>query len=91
MPMSSINKHLKESRREIIIALENLDFVWDSRQVNEFIKQWESGISIQNIAKYFERTQEECACLIMHLSLQDDIKNRKGGVFGDEERRSNTA
>lgn len=82
--MSSVDSYLKESRRDIIIALETLDFVWDGREVTEFIDKWEQGASIQILAKKFRRTQEECICLIMHLALLDDIKPRKGGLFGNE-------
>ena len=69
-------------RDSIIIALEDLDFVWKDKEVSLFIEYWEQGMSIQCISKELKRTQEECVCLIMHLALEEELTQRKGGLFG---------
>lgn len=66
----------------IVIALEDLDFVWKDKDVNEFVKDWNNGMSILKLSKKYNRTQEECVCLVMHLALEEEINQREGGLFG---------
>jgi hypothetical protein len=69
-------------RRNLYIALEEYDFVWDEDDVEEFITLWNKGADIRLIAKYFNRPTIECALLILDLGECGKIKPRLNGVFG---------
>lgn len=73
---------VKESRRVLYTALEDLDFHWDYEEVKEFKQMWKKGFSIQEMAEYFERPQEEVAVLIIDRAMKDSIKPREGGLWG---------
>lgn len=76
-------QHCKKKRLNTYIALENLNFNWDLKQVEMFQEMWKSGSSIIELAEFFERSQEEIGLLIIDRSLKDKIKPRKGGLFGN--------
>lgn len=75
--------YMKNKRKNVYIALEELNFNWDREQVEEFDQCWNDGYSIIELADYFKRTQEEIGLLIIDRSLKDKIKPRKGGLFGN--------
>jgi len=75
-------KYLKKQRQKVYIACENLDFVWDEREVHEIEHMWSKGLSIHDIARSFGRDPDEVAILIVDRARQGKIKPRKGGVFG---------
>lgn len=73
---------LKHQRQNIYVACENFDFVWDERDVVEFDRMWNEGLSLYDIAKVFKRDPDEVAILVMDRAKQGFIKRRKGGVQG---------
>lgn len=74
--------YMKHERKNIIVALEDLDFIWCEEEVKEVIEMWERGIPLDMIASNFDRDQDEVAILIMHLARKNQIKPRVGGIFG---------
>lgn len=76
------NYHMTERRQEVYIALEDLDFIWDIRQVLELDEMWRRGFSLQYMAEYFNRDPDEVAILLMDRLRRGRIRPRKGGIFG---------
>jgi hypothetical protein len=76
------NLHMTEKRQKVYIALEDLDFIWDIRQVRELDEMWRRGFSLQYMAEYFDRDPDEVALLLMDRLRRGRIRPRKGGIFG---------
>jgi hypothetical protein len=74
--------HMTEKRRNIYIAGEDYNFVWDYRDVQEFIRLWGEGADIRFIAKHFKRPQPEIIFLLVDLAEKRKIKQRQNGLFG---------
>lgn len=66
---------------EIIIALEDLDFLWDTDQAAWFREMWESGETVPEIARALKRPQDEVLLLIIHEARQGRIKRRREGLI----------
>lgn len=72
----------------MIIILEDLEFGWKQCQIDKAIELWGKGLHIKDIARMLQpkkpmsTREDETALLIMHLSRQGLIKNRKTGVMG---------
>lgn len=77
-------QHMRKINRNTYIALEELNHNWDLKDVHEFQRLWDSGISIIELSAHFGRSQEELGVLILDRALKDKIKPRKGGLFGNE-------
>jgi hypothetical protein len=73
---------LKHQRQNIYLACENLDFVWDERDVVAFDHMWNEGFSIWDIAKAFDRDPDEVVILAIDRVKRGNIQKRKGGVWG---------
>ncbi|MDQ0876784.1 hypothetical protein QFZ77_005443 [Paenibacillus sp. V4I3] len=69
-------------RLKIYIACEDVNMIWDERDVLAFDSMWNEGLSIEDIAKSFDRDADEIALLIMDRARRGLIKNRPNGVFG---------
>jgi hypothetical protein len=74
--------HMTEQRQKVYIALEELNFIWDFRQVRELDEMWRRGFSLQYMAEYFDRDPDEVAILLMDRLRRGRIRPRKGGIFG---------
>jgi hypothetical protein len=74
--------YMTESRRKPYVALEDIDLIFDERILPDVIQMWEGGLSINDIAKAYNRDPDEIACLIMSLAREGRIKPRKGGAYG---------
>lgn len=75
-------KNLTE-RRNIYIPLDDIDWIWDEDQMEAFRYMWEAGRSIEQIAKYFRRTDiDEIVVVVMDQARKKMITQRKGGIFG---------
>lgn len=74
--------YMTESRRKVYVALEDLDLIFDERIIPEVIKMWKGGLSVEDIAKTYNRDPDEIACLIMSLAREGRIKRRPGGAYG---------
>ncbi|MPU17340.1 helix-turn-helix domain-containing protein, partial [Acinetobacter baumannii] len=58
-------KYMKKSRRNLYIALEELDLVFDESEVIRLQEMWKEDKGILEIAKELGRHQLEIAALIM--------------------------
>ncbi|EPF08370.1 hypothetical protein ICA_05767 [Bacillus cereus BAG1O-3] len=73
-------KYMKKSRRNLYIALEELDLVFDEREVIRLQQMWKEGKGILEIAKELGRHQLEIAALIMDQGDKNKIKSRPMGL-----------
>jgi hypothetical protein len=73
-------RFMTQKRRNIYIALEELDFTWGEDQVLEVIEMWNDDVPLIYIADHFDRKDEEVGVLIMDLALKDKIKARERGI-----------
>nr|WP_163247873.1 MULTISPECIES: helix-turn-helix domain-containing protein [Bacillus cereus group] len=73
-------KYMKKSRRNLYIALEELDLVFDESEVIRLQEMWKEDKGILEIAKELERHQLEIAALIMDQADKNKIKSRSMGL-----------
>ncbi|WP_429704878.1 helix-turn-helix domain containing protein [Bacillus paramobilis] len=73
-------KYMKKSRRNLYIALEELDLVFDEIEVIRFQEMWKEGKGILEIAIELGRHQLEIAALIMDQADKNKIKSRPMGL-----------
>ncbi|PGT36457.1 helix-turn-helix domain containing protein [Bacillus anthracis] len=73
-------KYMKKSRRNLYIALEELDLVFDESEVIRLQEMWKKDKGILEIAKELERHQLEIAALIMDQADKNKIKSRSMGL-----------
>ncbi|WP_434800809.1 helix-turn-helix domain containing protein [Bacillus cereus] len=73
-------KYMKKSRRNLYIALEELDLVFDENEVIRFQEMWKEGKSFIEIAVDMGRHQLEIAALIMDQADKKLIKSRPMGL-----------
>lgn len=73
-------KYMKNSRRNMYIALEDLDLVFDESEVIRLQEMWKEGKNIIEIAVEMGRHQLEVAALIMDQADKNKIKSRPMGL-----------
>ncbi|MGD2278289.1 helix-turn-helix domain containing protein [Bacillus wiedmannii] len=73
-------KYMKKSRRNLYIALEELDLVFDESEVIRLQEMWKEDKGILEIAKELGRHQLEIAALIMDQADKNIIKSRPMGL-----------
>ncbi|HDR4896566.1 helix-turn-helix domain-containing protein [Bacillus cereus] len=73
-------RYMKKSRRNLYIALEELDLVFDESEVIQLRKMWDEDKGILEIAKELVRHQLEIAALIMDQADKNKIKSRPMGL-----------
>lgn len=81
MKYRSFDKLMKEERMDTYIALEEMDYTWDLKEVHEFDELWTTGREegkspeylIRDIAEYFGREEDEIAILALD-------RGRKGKI-----------
>lgn len=76
-------KKYRKNRRNRVIVLEELNFLWDEDELIELAEMWEQHKNIIEISNYFQRNKDELLLAILHLARTDKIKTRKGGFFGN--------
>ncbi|PEP22019.1 helix-turn-helix domain containing protein [Bacillus wiedmannii] len=73
-------KYMKKSRRNLYIALEELDLVFDESEVIRLQEMWKEDKGILEIAKELGRHQLEIAALIMDQADKNKIRSRPMGL-----------
>lgn len=71
---------MKNSRRNMYIALEELDLVFDESEVTRLKEMWNENKNTLEIAKELGRHQLEIAALIMDQADKNNIKSRPMGL-----------
>lgn len=82
---------LTNQRQNIYIVCEEIDMVWDEQDIKEFERMWKEGLSIEDIAKSFDRDPDEVGLLIIDRSRKGMIQRRKGGLNGRRMPEGDTA
>ncbi|PFS78632.1 sugar ABC transporter substrate-binding protein [Bacillus cereus] len=65
---------------KVRIALEEVDFLWDQREVFQFRELWKNNYTLLEISKKLKRKQIEVAALIVDQVDKCKIHNRKMGL-----------
>ncbi|PRT14049.1 helix-turn-helix domain containing protein [Bacillus toyonensis] len=73
-------RYMKKSRRNLYIALEELDLLFDESEVIRLREMWDEDKDILEIAKELGRHQLEIATLIMDQADKNKIKSRPMGL-----------
>nr|WP_306008589.1 helix-turn-helix domain-containing protein [Bacillus sp. MMSF_3353] len=73
-------KYMKKLRRNLYIALEEWDLVFDEIEVIRLQEMWKEGKGILEIAKELGRHQLEITALIMDQADKNIIKSRPMGL-----------
>lgn len=73
-------KYMKNSRRNLYVALEELDLVFDESEVIRLKEMWKEDKNIIEIAVELGRHQLEIAALIMDQADKNKIKSRPMGL-----------
>ncbi|PEM15217.1 helix-turn-helix domain containing protein [Bacillus toyonensis] len=73
-------RYMKKSRRNLYIALEELDLLFDESEVIRLREMWNEDKDILEIAKELGRHQLEIAALIMDQADKNKIKSRPMGL-----------
>lgn len=69
---------------ETIIALEDVNFLWNIRDVKQVEHWWNNGESIWSIGKKLNRDPDEVAILLMDMIRRNLISYREGGAWGSD-------
>ncbi|WP_145333309.1 helix-turn-helix domain containing protein [Paenibacillus xylanexedens] len=72
----------KESVSKIVVACQDMNFIWRTTHVYEFRSMWQEGLSITKMAEYFERPALEIILLAMDQADKGKISERPGGMLG---------
>ncbi|WP_051289634.1 hypothetical protein [Paenibacillus massiliensis] len=75
-------KYKKNSRRNIYIACEEMDFTWDPAEVREFERMWKSGVSVKEMGVHFNRDPDEVLVLAVDRMQHGTIQKRPRGALG---------
>ncbi|HHK5535841.1 TPA: sugar ABC transporter substrate-binding protein [Bacillus mobilis] len=65
---------------KIHVALEEVNFLWDQREVFQFRELWNSNYTLLEISKRFKRKQIEVAALILDQVDKFKIHKRRMGL-----------
>lgn len=75
--------YLRNKAGQTYLACEEMNFVWTRQQVKDFRILWGEGRDLDELARYFRRSQEEILILALDLGVKNKIKPRKGGLIGE--------
>ncbi|MDA2637952.1 helix-turn-helix domain-containing protein [Bacillus cereus] len=73
-------KYMKNERRNLYIALEELDMLWDEDEVAQVKEAWNNNESVFAIGEKMQRDPDEVALLIMDLARKGVIGKRALGL-----------
>ncbi|MFJ5713134.1 hypothetical protein [Neobacillus sp. NPDC093127] len=76
-----------DSLKERIIILPDAKMDYTPKQIEKFIKLWNEGVAIGDIAEKFWVNNYEIALLVMHCELEGWINPREGGLNGSLARK----
>ncbi|KIO60207.1 hypothetical protein B4065_0133 [Caldibacillus thermoamylovorans] len=70
-----IDKYAMRKRQNIVLVLEELDFSWDSKELQKLVKLYEEGKSIAEMNEVFHRLDtDEIFIALFHLARKGKIK-----------------
>jgi hypothetical protein len=68
-----------------VIILEELDFEWDTKDINKVLILWHEGVGIKKIAEFVGRSTEETFLLLMDQAKKGKIKERENFIWGSKD------
>lgn len=71
---------MKNSRRNLYVALEELDMLWDEDDILLVREAWKNNESVFTIGEKLQRDPDEVALLIMDLARKNVIRKRPIGL-----------
>lgn len=69
-------------KRKTYIACETIDFLWNEKDVEEFVRLWNNGVDVRKLKRRYRRNPDEVALLIFDLSRKGRIMPRANGLHG---------
>ncbi|NRG47351.1 hypothetical protein HRF87_21735 [Bacillus sp. CRN 9] len=72
---------LLKPRKNRIVVLEDLNFVWDEPELMELAELWEQEYSVMYISDKLGRDTDEVIIGLIHLAREDLISQRRGGLL----------
>jgi hypothetical protein len=84
-PNTNTKKRIAKMRKrypETYMLFEDIDFYWDERDVLQFDRIWNEGYSLEDIAAYFRRHEDEIALLVIDRARKGYIQPRSTGIKG---------
>jgi hypothetical protein len=72
---------LRAPRKNRIVVLEDLNFIWDEEELFDIACMWNEELSVMYIADYFERDPDEIILALIHLAREERITQRAGGML----------
>jgi uncharacterized protein YbgA (DUF1722 family) len=82
LTQAGYKKKAKESAAKLMIACQDMNFIWRITHVYEFRSMWKEGCSITQMAEYFERPALEIILLAADQADKGKIGERPGGMMG---------
>lgn len=79
--MAPKTSNLLKPRKNRIVVLEDLNFVWDEPELMELAELWEQEYSIMYISDQLSRDTDEVIIGLIHLAREDLISQRRGGLL----------
>jgi hypothetical protein len=73
----------RKARKNRVIILEDMNFIWDTPELETVVAMWTSGESVEGIAEHIDRDPDEILLALIHLARDDKIAARKLGLKGD--------
>lgn len=80
---------MTKERSSIYVACEEVDMIWDEKDVSAFDDMWNQGLDIFVIADSFDRDPDEVVLLVLDRARKGHIKcetKQPGGEQFDETR-----
>ncbi|WP_433958875.1 hypothetical protein [Cytobacillus horneckiae] len=74
-------KTFLKPRKNRIVVLEDLNFVWDEPELMELAELWEQEYSVMYISDQLGRDTDEVIIGLIHLAREDLISQRRGGLL----------
>ncbi|PKG28789.1 hypothetical protein [Cytobacillus horneckiae] len=74
-------KTFLKPRKNRIVVLEDLNFVWDEPELMELAELWEQEYSVMYISDQLGRDTDEVIIGLIHLAREDMISQRRGGLL----------
>ena len=76
------SQYMKKSRPSIYMALEEMDLIWNVKDVMRFDKMWKQGIGVEEMIEVLGRSADEILALALDRGAKGKIKSREGGFIG---------
>lgn len=94
IPQDKPSRSIRKKKEELFIIHDDLDFGWTKKDMQKVIELWNDGMSLEDIAKQvrpprtlpikrtIDGSIDETFLLLFHLSRNDKIHSRQGGLLG---------